>query len=181
MAQSAYAFDFSLFEPTDYGTAAPQLEPAYEPEELPVSRPVKKKKKQSSKAVSNADRKATYASFFASLKVIGAVFFVFSMICVAMYLNARLDETANAITAVESEMKIVESEHIRLASSLEGMVSIDKVEDFAENNLGMVKLENYKITYFDSDNTNQVVISGGKSYEDSGIGSKFKKLAEYIF
>ena len=181
MAQSSYAFDFSLFEPYDYGTAAPQLEPEYEPEEMPVSRPAKKKKKQSAKSVSNAARKATYASFFASLKVIGAVLFVFSLICVPMYLNARLDETAKAIAAVESEMQIVESEHIRLTSCLEGMVSIDKIKDYAENNLGMVKLENYKITYFDSRNTNQVVISGGKSYEDSDIGSKFKELTEYIF
>lgn len=181
MAQSAYAFDFSLFEPYDDGTAAPQLEPVYEPEEIPVRQPVKKKKKKSAKAVSNADRRATYASFFSSIKVIAAVFCIFSVVCVAMYLNAKLDETANAIADVEAEMKIVESEHIRLTSCLEGMVSIDKIEDYAENNLGMVKLENYKITYFDSGNTNQVVISGGKSYEDSGVGSKFKKLTEYIF
>ena len=47
------------------------------------------------------------------------------------------------------------------------MVSIDKVEDYAERQLGMVKLENYKITYFESDEGNHVVVSGGKSYRNS--------------
>jgi hypothetical protein len=82
-----------------------------------------------------------------------------------MYLNCTLDATANSITKIENEINMARSENIRLSSALEGMVSIDKVEDYAENQLGMVKLENYKITYFNSDEGNHVVVSGGKHYK----------------
>lgn len=161
MAQSSAAYDFSLFDWYDNGTSAPKLDPQYEPQE-PVRTP--KKKKKSSQSVSKSERKATQASFVRSIKVFACVFCIFSVICFAMYLNVTLDETASQINSVESDIEIAKSENIRLNSALEGMVSIDKVEDYAENNLGMVKLENYKITYFESDEGNHVVLSGGRSY-----------------
>lgn len=182
MARNAAAYDFSLFEPYDYGTAAPKYEPEYSPGEI-KKLPDKQKQanKKKSQSVSNSARKATYRSFFSAAKVISCVFCVFSAICLAIYLNVTLDETAAQISSVESNIEIAKSENIRLESALEGMVSIDKIEDYAENNLGMIKLENYKITYFESDEDNHVVVSGGKSYSESQIGSKIKDLTEYIF
>lgn len=179
MAQSSSAYNFSLFEPLDYGSAAPQLEPDYEPEELPAKPRTKKKK--SAQSVTRDERKATVISLAQTAKALAVILFVFALICVAMYLNARLDETAREINSIESQLKTAQSEYIRLSSALEGMVAIDRVENYAENNLGMVKLENYKITYFAPDDTNQVVISGGKSYSDSDAGSKLSALKEYLF
>lgn len=180
MAQNSAAYDFSLFEPYDYGTAAPQLEPDYEPDE-PKRAPKKNNNKKKQYGASSAARKATRASSISSLKVIACVFFVFSFVCLAIYLNVTLDETATEIASVEKSIDIAKSENVRLLSALEGMVSIDKIEDYAENNLGMVKLENYKITYFESDEGNHVVVSGGKSYSESQAGTKLKNLTEYIF
>ncbi len=177
MAQGSAAYNFSLFEPYDYGTAAPELEPLYEPDE-PVKTP--KKKKSQSHGVSNEAKNATRVSFFRSVKAMLCVFCVFAVVCIAMYLNVRLDETAAAINSVEESIDVAKSENVRLHSALEGMVSIDKIEDYAENNLGMVKLENYKITYFESDEGNHVVVSGGRSY-DSQVGAKLKNFTEYFF
>lgn len=164
MAQSSAAYDISLFD-WDYGTSAPELEPQFVPEK-PVRRPEKKKnsQKKTSQSVSKSAKKATLESLLKSVKILACVFCIFSVICFAMYLNVKLDETASQINSIESDIEIAKSENVRLNSTLEGMVSIDKVEDYAENNLGMVKLENYKITYFESDEGNHVVISGGKKY-----------------
>lgn len=165
MAQSSAAYDITLFDWYDNGTSAPKLDPQYEPQE-PVRVPKKKKstQKKKSRNVSASARKATRTSFISSVKILSCVFCIFSVICFAMYLNVRLDETASQINSVESDIEIAKSENVRLNSALEGMVSIDKIEDYAENTLGMVKLENYKITYFESGEGNHVVISGGRSY-----------------
>ena len=42
------------------------------------------------------------------------------------------------------------------------------------------KLENYKITYFDSGESNHVVVSGGKSYNTNSLASKFQNIKEYF-
>lgn len=162
MAQSSAAYDISLFDWYDYGTSAPALEP----EIKPVRKPEKKKssQKKTSQSVSASAKNATRESLFKSVKVLACVFCIFSVICFAMYLNVMLDETASQINSIENNIEIAKSENIRLNSTLEGMVSIDKVEDYAENNLGMIKLENYKITYFESDEGNHVVLSGGREY-----------------
>ncbi len=177
MAQNQYAYNnFSLFGSYDYGTSAPKLDPSYEPQRKQTT--VKKKKQTQS--VSKSAVKATQTSFVLSVKVLCVLTVIFSFFSVAMFLNGKLDETATDISKIESEIKIARSENIRLESALEGMVAIDKIEDYAENNLGMVKLENYKITYFESDEGNHVVVSGGKSYSDKQPGSKITGLSEYI-
>lgn len=165
MAQSSAAYNISLFDWYDDGTAAPKLDPKYDPHQ-PARLPKKKQtaRKKSSQSISKSAQKATAASFVSSMKVLACVFCIFSIICAAMYLNVRLDETATKINSVESAIEVAKSENVRLNSALEGMVSIDKIEDYAENTLGMVRLENYKITYFESDAGNHVVLSGGRSY-----------------
>lgn len=178
MAQTQYAYNFSMFDSYDYGTSAPQLEPVYEPEVKPERKKINKKKKTQS--VSSALRKATTASHIKSAKILLCVFSVVAVLSIVLFLNVQLDETATRINAVQSEIEIAKSEKIRLESALEGMVSIDKVEDYAEQNLGMVKLEDYRITYFESGEDNHVVISGGKSYSDNSVFSKFEKIKEYF-
>lgn len=176
MAQTAY--NFSMFDSYDYGTSAPQLEPLYEPEKKPERKKNTNKKKAQS--VSAAQRKATKVSYVKSAKILLGIFSVVSVLSIVLFLNVQLDETATRINAVRSEIEIAKSEKIRLESALEGMVSIDKVEDYAEQNLGMVKLEDYRITYFESGEDNHVVISGGKSYNDNSVFSKLGNLKEYF-
>lgn len=178
MAQNQYAYNFSMFDSYDYGTSAPQLEPVYEPEVKPERKKSNNKKK--APKVSAEQRKATKVSHIKSAKILLSVFSVVAVFSIVLFLNVQLDETATRINAVQSEIEIEKSEKIRLESALEGMVSIDKVEDYAEQNLGMVKLEDYRITYFESGEDNHVVISGGKSYNDNSVFSKFEKIKEYF-
>lgn len=178
MAQSQNIYKFSMFDSLDYGTSAPQLEPAYEPEVIPEKKQTVKKKKATS--VNKSQKNAARASYISSAKILLSVFSVAFVLGIVLFLNVKMDETATRINAVQSEINIAKSENVRLESALEGMVSIDKVEDYAEQTLGMVKLENYRITYFDSGESNHVVISGGKSYRENSLASKFETLKEYF-
>ncbi len=171
-------YKFSMFDSLDYGTSAPQLEPVYEPEVIPEKKQPVKKKKVSS--VTKAQKNAARASYISGAKILLSVFSVAFVLGIVLFLNVKMDETATRINAVQSEINIAKSENVRLESALEGMVSIDKVEDYAEQTLGMVKLENYRITYFDSGESNHVVISGGKSYNENSLASKFETLKEYF-
>lgn len=171
MAQSAY--DFSLFEKYDYGTAAPELVPDYQPNEpIPfpsVEEKKAKKTKKNSYAVINVNNE-TNTSLFRSLLVIAVTVIVSGLAIYAIHLNSALDEKAKEIIAVEEEIDIAKNVQIKLNSDLSGLVSLDKLKDYAENTLGMVKLESYKITYFESENDNEVVVSGGKSYDLVAVG-----------
>ncbi|MBQ8209952.1 MAG: hypothetical protein IJZ35_05160 [Clostridia bacterium] len=166
MAQPAY--DFSLFDVYDYGTAAPARKPEYQPEE-PISFPFEEKKQSTAKnTYSNKANNSAVASALRIAGVLAVVVFVFSFIFAAMSLNSTLDKKVKMIASIEKEISVAQSENVRLNSELEGMISFDKLKDYAENTLGMVLLEDYKITFFESNEENEVVLSGGKSY-DSGI------------
>ncbi|MBO5934555.1 MAG: hypothetical protein J6Q94_03605 [Clostridia bacterium] len=171
-------YNFSMFDSLDYGTSAPKLEPVYEPETAPKKKQAVKKKKASVSV--NAQKKEALASYISGAKILLSVFSIAFVLGIVLFLNVKMDETATKINAVQSEINIAKSENVRLESTLEGMVSIDKVEDYAEQTLGMVKLENYKITYFDSGESNHVVISGGKSYNTNPLATKFENVKEYF-
>ncbi|MCD7774578.1 MAG: hypothetical protein LUG85_01485 [Clostridiales bacterium] len=187
MAQTDYGpREISLFG-YNYGSAAPALEPEFEPvppeKKKSAAKPAPKKKKEKRERAEISDEgdfRASLHSFFRSAKIFLVVASVFAVVSTVIYLNVTLDETAETIAAVQDEIDIAVSENTRLQSALEGMVSINKVEDYAENVLGMVKLEDYKITYFNEDVGNQVVVSGGKSYDDDSntIAAKIKSLFE---
>lgn len=180
MAQSSEAYDFSLFEPYEYGTAAPKYEPDYEREERYQRPAVKRQKKE--RAVSQSEKRATIQAGIKAAKLVMTVAVIFMFIGSGLYLNGKLDETARDISRIQSQIEIAKSENIRLNSKLEGMVSVDKIENYAENVLGMVKLEDYKVKYFNNDTGNKVIVSGGKTYSSSdGILGKIRRLFENIF
>lgn len=176
MAQNQYKF--SMFDSYDYGTSAPKLEPKYEPEVTPAKKKQTKTKKNT--AAHYQQVKEARKSHIASAKILACVLAVCSVFAAVLYLNVTLDEKATRINSINSDIEIAKSENVRLESALEGMVSIDKVEQFAQENLGMVKLEDYRITYFNSGEENHVVISGGKSYNDNTIIAKMNEIKEYF-
>ena len=165
MAQKIPQQSFSLFDSYNYGTAAPELYPSYYPD-TKETHPQRKKKPVAKKqtTVTLAQKRATFASFVSTAKILACLVAFFSVISVAIFLNVTLDEKATKIADIENSIKIEQSDQVRLASALEGKVSVDRIRDYAINTLGMVKLENYKVTYFESEEENHVVISGGKKY-----------------
>lgn len=86
------------------------------------------------------------------------------------------------IAAVQSDIKIAEGENVRLNAELSTLMSSDKIENYAENVLGMVKAESYQISYIDLSEGDEIVVSGDKTLKDKeDTTGKLKALFAYIF
>lgn len=197
------AYDFSLFEPRDYGTSAPAYEPERDrradrprrdaqPNRRKKSNAGRKKqpvKKQHTTelpshsstgagsffeevrrvAAENSPSRAavsqTRISAVKALKLISLAVTLCAMISSLIYCRVTIDNLGRQISTVDTAISEAKSEEVRLQTQLDSMISLDKVEDYAVNTLGMVKLENYKITYFSFCDSDKVVFSGDKEYK----------------
>jgi hypothetical protein len=97
-----------------------------------------------------------------------------------------MDSKCNAldkqISSVQSELSIAQGESVRLNAELNGMISTEKIENYAENVLGMVKAESYQISYIDLSEGDKIVVSGDRTLdENEDFTKKIKQLFAYIF
>lgn len=112
---------------------------------------------------------------------------LFGVVCFALmscllFMRAQSDKITAGIEDVKAEIKIADSESVRLNAALASKISSQKIEDYAENVLGMVKAEGYQITYLDLSDGDETVVSGGKSADaDTSFVAKVKELFAYIF
>ncbi|MBO5896925.1 MAG: hypothetical protein J6Q83_06470 [Clostridia bacterium] len=202
------AYDFSLFEPqvieqparvsksaknTGKGAqvkrasanAAPQRKPAPQRKAAPQRKPVQRKSNVA-QFVDNyqqtVDRKASSAVIPAPIKkAMMFACFCFAMLTVLLVMQTRCDTLMSEIAGVQREIEIAEGENVRLNAELSSMISSDKIENYAENVLGMVKAESYQISYIDLSEGDEIVVSGDKTTEQTtDIATKLKALFAYI-
>lgn len=122
---------------------------AYVPQETPKKR-IQKPKLLETKPVSRVQtaqearestKMAIRACAFAltMFLTIGAI-----IVCHVQLTNLQID-----LTAKQNELSVVESENISLKMKYNSMMSMDKIEEYAQSKLGMVKRESYQVEYFD--------------------------------
>ena len=104
------------------------------------------------------------------------------LVVALLMLNSKYDTVLSEISAVQSQIAIEKGENVRLNAELSSKISTDKIENYAENVLGMVKAENHQITYIDLSEGDCVLVSGDKSANgESELSGKIKELFAYIF
>ena len=104
------------------------------------------------------------------------------LVVALLMLNSKYDTVLSEISAVQSEISIQKGESVRLNAELSSKISTDKIENYAENVLGMVKAENHQITYIDLSEGDCVLVSGDKTANgESQLSGKIKELFAYIF
>ncbi|NLB36572.1 MAG: hypothetical protein GX824_04630 [Clostridiales bacterium] len=140
------AYDFSMFEPRR-------------------ANPVKEKSKSVSKPkiVPQKSERQLAAEFLRSIPKVAKIF-VFSVLCFAVigssvFAKAQLTEISYAQNAAQARLERAEAENTRLKMEFSALVSLDKIEEYARNELGMVKCERYQITYLDLAGDDKVVVS----------------------
>lgn len=102
----------------------------------------------------------------AKMVLIGLLFVMaFAVICVDLSGWAKGYELSRSIDAVKEEIVAAEGENVRLNNALNAMTNIAKVDEYAENELGMVKLENYQVEYIDLSQGDKI-INAGESAEE---------------
>ncbi len=139
-------------------STAPAVRP--QPQKAPL-RLVEKPKK--SKAELEHERLVAQKK---SIKIIAVACAVLTLMAMVIYSRIQLDEINREIAKVENEIKVVKSDTVRLNNELNSVVSIDKVENYALNNLGMVKVQDYQVVYVDLSGEDAVVMADGNNTAD---------------
>ena len=122
---------------------------AYVPQEMPKKRIQKPKlletkpvsRMQTAQEARESTKMAIRACAFAlaMFLTIGAI-----IVCHVQLTNLQID-----LTTKQNQLSIVESENISLKMKYNSMMSMDKIEEYAQSELGMVKRESYQVEYFD--------------------------------
>lgn len=178
-------YDFSMFEPkqSSYEKNAArkivELPPLKENQKQADMKLVKRKKKTALEA--KIEMRATALRSF---KVLAVAVFLLSMFAALLFSKLKVDELDRKINSTQTQLTAAQAENVKLNMKLDSMISLQRVEDYAQNTLGMVKVESYQIEYVDLSGTDQVNVSGGKQAnkadDSSGEKSALKKLLEYI-
>lgn len=193
------AYDLSLFEPRvieqpkkqQPGKASPARTAARPQKRSAPQKQVAKKLspvKESAVSILNShqveiERNSQTTAIPVSVKkALCFVALCISLAVVLLVMNTRCDTLISEISSMENQIQIAKGENVRLNAELSSIISTDKIENYAENVLGMVKAENYQISYIDLSGSDEILVSGNKSTGDaSDLSGKIKELIAYIF
>ncbi len=140
MANENFALDLDLFDVTKNG---------YVPQEAPKKKIQKPKllevKPASTTQVKSEALESRKMAIRACAFALVALLFVGSLI----FCRVELTNLQLRLNEAQSTLKIAEAENVSLQMEYNSMMSVDKVEEYAQSKLGMVKRESYQISYFD--------------------------------
>lgn len=158
------SYDFERFEPKTavQGSAAPAYKP--KTEQKPQIRLVEKPK------ISKAQLKAqSRAAGFKAAKIFVIATVILCFMAAVIYSRVQVDEITRDISSMETKIKNAQSDSVKLDTELNSMMSIDKVEEIAVNELGMVKVQDYQVVYVDLSSQDRVVKADSKTVDDAVI------------
>lgn len=84
-----------------------------------------------------------------SLQIFGIAVVCIAMLGAVLFSNAKKNELNHEINAVQKDIKIANSENIRLNSELNTLFSLSMLDQYATEKLGMTKMRSSQIHYID--------------------------------
>lgn len=160
--KSNVAYDFSRFAPVEI----PEV-PVEEPKK--VNTVVKKKKAKKQQVTPLAVIKFVFVSLFV-MASLGSI----------MVGNIKITQLNDETDKMEKLLDTARSEQVSLNSKLENRMSISKVEDYASNNLGLVKTQAYQIQYVQLTNEDKVEILGNSGGIQGFFQNVINSIEEYF-
>ena len=125
---------------------------------------------------------AKKAHLVTPLRAVAAV--VMAVLCLAMvYSNMQLTELTSEISAREATLAEMKSTTVSLTTKREEMYSTAYIEDYAQNVLGMVKLDAGQMEYVELSNPEKIEVSGTGASVSGAVGSLvrgFTAVLEYL-
>ncbi len=97
-----------------------------------------------------------------------------------IYILDRRNSVYHKVSAKNTELTLMEAENVRLQSELESRMSAKNVEDYAENVLGMQKMDSSQIEYIRIQTDDVVSIPESDKGLLSQIEDLFDKCVEYF-
>lgn len=172
--------DFARFEPraSAYNQNAAkkivEMSP-FEAQNKPQMELVRRKKKTVAEA-----RREMQMGARQTAKILVIALCLLSMFAALLYSRLRVDELTREIDAANAQLSVAQGENVRLNMKLDSMISLERVEEYAKNDLGMTKVEGYQIEYIDLSGADTVTVSGNKSVKSLSAEGIGKKLSEYL-
>lgn len=158
------AYDLSLFEP--------------KPAKIVELKPNKK-------MIKAQQKKAKIQSILNTLATLSVAAITVTVLGLMLASRVRMTELDSAINEREQQLVVLQSEKTRLTDELARKVSTQSVENYAQNTLGMQKMESYQIEYIsveDGDKVETAVENSGSILESIGSGiSNFFSQLTYLF
>ena len=120
--------------------------------------------------IDNPSQKRVIKTYRARLVSISVILFI--LMSLTVYNNMLVDLTKADIVKRNQEFARLENEYSYLTCEMENMISLKNATNYAENELGLVKISPSQIEYINLNNHNQIVESE-TSKESAGIFERF--------
>jgi cell division protein FtsL len=159
LAQMEDTYAFEMFESSPgrfrtYGAAQASAAPERREEEREA--PVLKKINPKTYAQKRREERSGNVRIAFMLAFVAVVF---GVICCQISAGAERYELIRQIAAVESEIEVARSENVRLNAELNSKTNITKIDSYAVDVLGMVKVESYQVECIDLTKGDRVLYS----------------------
>lgn len=136
---------------------APQREIPYRPQQRPVRPHLVPEKKRS-----RADRAAHAAAVSRrALRIVLVSAVTFVMLAILIVQRAQIATLDVQIVDTQTLLDEAKSETVRLESLFNNMASVESVEEYATNVLGMVKRTRNQVSFFANDNSDEIILLDG--------------------
>ncbi len=151
-----------------WGTAVPKTRPNPTPQARRAQRPrvIRKSKKQ-------LRAEAQHSRAFA-IRIVALAAVLFLALGFKIYSGIQVEELNQELNVLNEQICDMESENTQRNMELRANVSLEKVDQYARYELGMVKISDYQVNYVKLSEDNAVEVSGGKTHSDDGIAQKLK-------
>lgn len=116
----------------------------------------------------------------AALKVFIAGVLALLLFSVVINSYVQLNEVYSEISSANAELNILRSENVRMQTELEGKASISNIKEYAEQHLGLQKLDKSQIQYIEIQTDDEVVIEEGEQNIFVRIKHKFEDIVAYL-
>lgn len=107
---------------------------------------------------------------------------VLSLMLFSLVINSyvQLNEVYSQISAQENTLKDLRSENVRMQTELEGQASIRNIKEYAEERLGLKKLNRSQIQYIQIQTEDEVIVEEPDQNIFVQIKRKFNDLIAYL-
>jgi cell division protein FtsB len=119
--------------------------------------------------------------FAANIRIVAAAVIVLLLFSAITYGRVELSKLYSDNADLESQLTHLQSENVSLESELAQKTGLTKVEDYAENELGLQKLDKSQIEYVEIEQeTTAEVVADDDGNVFVRIRDWFKNAAEYL-
>ena len=114
------------------------------------------RKEKKDNVVINAQTKFSLGKRIANIVSVAVLI---TLIVAVIATNAAITTTSTEIAGLENEIVRLESERSYLEFTLESRMTLDQIESYAENQLGMVKMDSSQKKYVELESENRIVVN----------------------